>query len=344
MSAPSYLQLALAEGSPANSTAAVAELQHDLRALGYLKSGIDGVFGKGTTRAIRALQYDLLHNDGRGSDGDAPVAMTSLNLDADGAQIVTAVDGVFSQSLGALLYSIMQDARIAHVPESRDPVTANRDAVFAIAGAPSRVAPTPFLLAMAEQESNKRHFLVPHGDDKDSFVIVGMDRNGQSQDQITSRGYGIGQATIFHHPLSQGDVVDVVNNPVGNVQNAYRELRAKFDHFVVGNAPARDRQVEHPHLPLRLCRYQPTDDRYMNDCLGCAREVRKLEIERGTPLYAGSTGSYQPTQYYASSNYSNVPDRAEFLCDWPYAARRYNGEGANSYHYQTKILLNLLRG
>jgi len=29
-------------------------------------------------------------------------------------------------------------------------------------------------------------------------------------------------------------------------------------------------------------------------------------------------------------------------CDWPYAVRRYNGSGLNSYHYQAKILLNVL--
>ena len=36
-----------------------------------------------------------------------------------------------------------------------------------------------------------------------------------------------------------------------------------------------------------------------------------------------------------------VPDRAEFGCDWPYAVRRYNGSGPDSYHYQTTILLKL---
>jgi hypothetical protein len=48
-------------------------------------------------------------------------------------------------------------------------------------------------------------------------------------------------------------------------------------------------------------------------------------------------------QYYPTADYSGVPDRAEFLCDWPYAVRRYNGSGVDSYHYQTHVLLNLLR-
>ena len=83
----------------------------------------------------------------------------------------------------------------------------------------------------------------------------------------------------------------------------------------------------------------------MRDCANCARAAPKLDIvsqaQGGTPFFAGSGGAYHPTQYYSTPRYSNVPDRAAFACDWPYAARRYNGSGVNSYHYQTKILLNL---
>jgi len=68
----------------------------------------------------------------------------------------------------------------------------------------------------------------------------------------------------------------------------------------------------------------------------------RLDIARGTPAYPGASISYQPDQYYPSAIYRNVPDRADFLCDWPYAARRYNGSGNDSFHYQTRILLNLL--
>jgi hypothetical protein len=35
--------------------------------------------------------------------------------------------------------------------------------------------------------------------------------------------------------------------------------------------------------------------------------------------------------------------RAEIPCDWPYAVRRYNGSGINSYHYQVRILRYLER-
>ena len=68
----------------------------------------------------------------------------------------------------------------------------------------------------------------------------------------------------------------------------------------------------------------------------------KVEIERGTPDYAGANFGYQPDQYYPTAVYHGVPNRADFLCDWPYAARRYNGSGNDSFHYQTRILLNLL--
>ena len=51
----------------------IRDLQRHLRALGYLRQGIDGQFGPGTEFSVKALQHDLLHNDGRGSDGQAPV-------------------------------------------------------------------------------------------------------------------------------------------------------------------------------------------------------------------------------------------------------------------------------
>jgi len=127
------------------------------------------------------------------------------------------------------------------------------------------------------------------------------------------------------------------------VQKAYAELRDKFDHFVAGPASrADDRTAEHPQLPLRVCKYPPSDQRYLRNCRNCAVAARKVNIVRGTPVYAGASISYQPSQYYPSANYAGVPDRADFPCDWPYAVRRYNGSGNNSFHYQIRVLLNLL--
>jgi hypothetical protein len=38
-----------------------------------------------------------------------------------------------------------------------------------------------------------------------------------------------------------------------------------------------------------------------------------------------------------------VPDRAALGCDWPYAVRRYNGSGVDSYHYQFQVLERLTK-
>ena len=53
---------------------------------------------------------------------------------------------------------------------------------------------------------------------------------------------------------------------------------------------------------------------------------------------------FRPTQYYKKASYRTVPIRENKGCDWPYAVRRYNGAGNNSYHYQIRVLKNLLRG
>jgi hypothetical protein len=38
-----------------------------------------------------------------------------------------------------------------------------------------------------------------------------------------------------------------------------------------------------------------------------------------------------------------VPERATLGCDWPYAVRRYNGSGVDSYRYQYQVLGRLTR-
>jgi hypothetical protein len=335
--------LIIGAGNPVGA-AIVRALQRDLRALGYLRSGITGAWTKGTEAAVRALQFDLLHNNGHGTDGNAPVAIQSFNSKPGGGTYVNGITGVVDGGTAAALASLANDSRIVQLPESLNPAADNARALNEILASHSKVAPAPFIIAIAQQESSDQHFHVPRTGDEDGFVTIGLDRNDPaSSDHITSRGYGLAQYTFFHHPLTPQEVADFVADPVRNARNAYVELRDKIDHFVAGPHFATDRTVEHPRLPLRLCRYPNSDVRYMSDCSNCAHAVRKVEIVRGTPVYQGSAISYQPTQYYPSAIYTNVPDRAEFLCDWPYAVRRYNGDGVNSYHYQTKILLNLLR-
>lgn len=341
---PVYQQpgLTLQRGGPAPADA-VREMQRDLRALGYLRSGIDGSFGDGTEAAIRSLQFDLLHNTGSAaSDGTAPVSISAFNGVA--GPPVAAVTGILDQALASCMVAMLADPRITPLPCSDTPAADNAKAMAAVEATTSTMAPMPYISAIVLQESGGRQFAVPQGANADNFIIVGLDRNNAAdKDQITSRGYGMGQYTLFHHPPRAEEVTDFMLDPVLNVQRAVNELREKFDHFVVGPPSSRadDRFAEHPLINLRLCRYSTSDPRYMRDCGNCARAVRKVAITNGTPFYPGSSGTYAPTQYYATANYSSVPDRASFLCDWPYALRRYNGSGINSYHYQTRVLLNL---
>jgi peptidoglycan hydrolase-like protein with peptidoglycan-binding domain len=322
--------------------ALVRALQQDLRTLGYLKQGIDGEFGEGTTLAVRRLQFDLQQNNGdsTGHDGPAPVALTTFNRG------VTAVTGTVDPALADSIEAALADPRVPRLPQSTDPAAANRAALASVADIRSTVAPTPFLLAIFQQESSGQHYVVPTSrQDTDTFVTVGLDANGPTPDQVTSRGYGLGQYTIFHHPPRPDEISDFITDPVRNVQKAFAELRDKFDHFVAGPSDtADDRVAEHPALSLRLCRYAPSDARYMRACKDCALEANKLDIDANTPLYHGSAQTYGQAKNYSHPNYAGVPDRAAFLCDWPYAVRRYNGSGPDSFNYQAKILFGLLFG
>lgn len=61
-----------------------------------------------------------------------------------------------------------------------------------------------------------------------------------------------------------------------------------------------------------------------------------------TPFYTGATGTYEATPYYRAAPVTSVPARVDFGCDWPYAVRRYNGSGVNSYWYQSLVLNHLM--
>jgi hypothetical protein len=258
---------------------------------------------------------------------------------------VTGISGQLDQPLAACIDDLMLDPAVSKLPSREDPVAENQSAVAAIAAIAGAPVPVPFLLAMFVQESGSRHYSVPTQSDVDNFVMVGLDRGDKDNpDRITSRGYGIGQFTIFHHPPRSDEVATFIGDPVTNVRGAIAEFGEKFHGYVVGPRDhADDRDAEHPGLPLRTCRYNVTDVRYLADCFACAHAARHITIAAGTPLYDGSQKSYQPDKYYPSAEYGSVPDRSDFLCDWPYAARRYNGSGLDSFHYQTRILRNLER-
>jgi peptidoglycan hydrolase-like protein with peptidoglycan-binding domain len=87
----------------------IKDLQRDLRRLGYLRAGVDGAFGPGTAQAVKALQHDLLTNDGSSgthNDGTAPVAIKNFNRG------VTAVTGDADQKLVESISAILDEARI----------------------------------------------------------------------------------------------------------------------------------------------------------------------------------------------------------------------------------------
>lgn len=324
--------------STGSSGQEVRDLQTHLRSLGYLRRGIDGGFGDGTRRAVQALQYDLLHNDGSGSDGSAPVSVKSYNRGR-----VSAVTGTLDQGLAACIADLLADPAFPKLPAVPDPKTENQKIAVQIAQLPPTDTPTAFLVAVLKQESGLMQYAVPGSEsDSDTFVVVGTDTNAGADYVITSRGYGAGQYTLFHHPPRPDEVTGVIEDPSRNVARASKLLREKLDSFVAGpTARADDRTAEIGPGPVRVCKYARGDARYLADCKNCLAAAGTRDIKPGLPVYTGSTTAWEPTQYYPTATYSKVPRREEFGCDWPYAVRRYNGGGINSYHYQARVLLHL---
>lgn len=341
----SYRQngLVLKAGGAA-STAQIRDLQRDLRRLGYLRAGVDGVFGSGTTRAVAALQFDLLNNQGRSraGDGDAPVRVVDFNRG------VTAVTGEADQTVVESISALLDDARVPALPSAADPAAENRRIVQQLRDTPPQNVPVSFLLAILQQESGLKHYHEPAGSDQDTFITIGLDTGTGVDHVITSRGYGAGQYTLFHHPPTAAEVGDFMLDVTKNVTRAARELRDKFDHFVAGatsGTRADDRAAEIGTGPLRDCKFAAGDPRRFTGCSDCLAQagVRDL-IAHITPLYPGSTSTYEPTALRQGfTKYRSVPVRGGIGCDWPYAGRRYNGSGMDSYHYQAQVLLNWRR-
>jgi hypothetical protein len=344
MPTQSYQQtgLTMTAGGGGGTTEQIRDLQRDLRQLGYLRSGIDGVFGSGTTAAVKALQHDLLMNSGRstGADGPAPVKVTDYNKGR-----IMDVTGVADQGLAQCISDMLDDPNLPGLPLADDPVSENQKIIPQLMATQSPAAPVPFLLGIMIQESGLKHFNEPGSGDKDTFIVVGLDTNADERYIVTSRGYGVGQYTLFHHPPRREEVQGFMLDVGKNVSKAMGELREKFDHFITGpttSTQSDDRVAEIGSGPLRICKFAPGDPRYLRDCQQCLKDAGAIDIQAGvTPLFPGASDTYQPTQYYASASYTGVPDRAKVGCDWPYAVRRYNGSGMNSYHYQVKVLLHL---
>ncbi len=321
----------------------IRDIQRDLRQLGYLKSGIDGKFGQGTETAVRALRYDLLHNDGRSTrnDGNALVSILDFNRGR-----VAAINGCVDQGLAGCISDMLDEPDVPSLPMADDPKAENSRILELMKEIPSEEVPTPFLMAILQQESGLKHYHEPLRNDEDTYIVIGLDTNASEKHIITSRGYGAGQYTLFHHPPKQEEVDDFMLDVARNVRKAVGELGEKFDHFVNGGTSgtrADDRITEYGSGPLRLCRYTAGDSRFMKDCKQCMILAGQQKIKEGvTPVYAGASFKFLPTEYYRSASYDGVPIRKNVPCDWPYAVRRYNGAGINSYHYQAIVLRNVL--
>jgi peptidoglycan hydrolase-like protein with peptidoglycan-binding domain len=334
--------LRLSRGAQA-SRAIVKDLQRDLRRLGYIATGIDGIFGRATEEAIKALQFDLLYSRGEGSDGSAPVRVRDYNKAR-----IASVDGILEEKLAGAMADMLADGRFPKVPESPDPAAENARVAGQLAAMKSAEVPVPFLIGILKQESGLRHFSVPAPANDDNFVVVGLDRKADGSPAIASRGYGIGQYTLFHHPPTHDEVSRCILDARASVERAAADLRDKFLRFVNGSTPgtrADDRQAEFGRGALRRCKYEDSDPRYMSACRDCLAAAGATRIQAGlTRFYAGASRVYEPTQNHPETEYNGVPVRANIGCDWPYAVRRYNGGGLDSYHYQAKVLLRVLNG
>lgn len=342
---PAYVRdgLTLQEGVPGYREEILA-LQRDLRTLGYLYMGIDGLYGSATTMAVRALQYDLLHNDGmctHGRPARAPVAMTAFNRTEEGAFRVREVNGICDQPLAQALAALMEDPRVGHIPECPDPKSQNAAAEDCIAHMDGTKVPPAFALALARQESGGMHFRNCTGD---HFLTVGFEHQDPAHpERITARSYGLGQYTLFHQPPGAEELAGITE-PERNIGMICSMLSYKFDNFILGgtrDATSLDRIAVHGKAPLRHCKYAAGDPNYQKDCATCLRNMDKINIRHGTPIYPGAQVFWHITAFYSTSDYTDVPDPAAFPCDWPYAVRRYNGAGLNSYHYQAHVLQNL---
>jgi len=320
MSQPAYVRVGLELGQgTTGETAAIKEAQTDLRRTGYLRASIDDRFGDGTARAVKALQHDLLDGDDAGSDGSGPV-----NVKVYRAGRSVQVTGRLDQATAACLAAMAADPAFPKLPSAPDPKAANAAIRAQVAALRSDRAPIPFLIAMFCQESGLRQFNEPRAGDDDRFAVIGLDHNDLARlDRITSRGYGVGQHTLFHHPPRVEEIAGPISDPARNVAGAISELRDKFDRFVTGATPggrADDRIVERGSGPLRACKYPADDGRYLSDYRACALAAGTVDIVANqTTWHRATTKTYEPTQYFKGAKASHVatPDRATFECDWP---------------------------
>jgi hypothetical protein len=106
---------------------------------------------------------------------------------------------------------------------------------------------------------------------------------------------------------------------------------------------ADDRLAEIGSGPLRPSKFAEGDPRFFTDCRQCLEDAGSQDlVAETTPVFPGSAQTYQLTALrHNFTAYRDVPVRKEIGCDWPYAVRRYNGGGMDSYHCQAQVPLNI---
>ena len=117
-------------------------------------------------------------------------------------------------------------------------------------------------------------------------------------------------------------------------------MRGKFDRFVIGpDSRLTIAFTEAGSGPLRLCKFDSADPLYIATASTASsrRELRTSSLGKRPCRWLSDT--YQATQHTKSLLRRTCPFRRNIACDWPYAVRRYNGSGPNSYDYQAEFLL-----
>ena len=140
-------------------------------------------------------------------------------------------NGVVDQKLAQCISDMLDDKKYLKLPFAENPKDANREAITQLDALSSTDVPLPFLKAIFKQESNLKHFYVPRDADEDNYIVVGMGTNAGEKHIITSRGYGLGQFTLFHHPPKNSEVKNFMVGIRGNISKAIEELRDKFENL-----------------------------------------------------------------------------------------------------------------
>ena len=127
------------------------------------------------------------------------------------------MSGAVDFRLAQCISEMLDDPNFPILPQAADPAAENRKIVSTLKAMASPAAPVPFLLGILMQESGLKHFNEPRRGDDDTYIVIGLDTNGADKGVVTSRGYGAGQYTLFHHPPRREEVTDFIPHATKNV-------------------------------------------------------------------------------------------------------------------------------